>query len=72
MPDQNKNSSLPQAETGNAVNPPPENPAAANQSSQLLSKKAEKYIRESGKIEDLPDTQEQKEIDEVIKKERQA
>jgi hypothetical protein len=58
---------LPRAETGNASNPTPRNsntePAG---NSQLLNKKAESYLRESGNIEDMPDAQEQKDADESI------
>ncbi len=48
------------ANTGNASNPSPNNeqftPAGGN---QLLDEKAEKYIRESGNIEDMPDAEEE-------------
>lgn len=55
---------MPPADTGNASNPsphdhsmePPANP-------QLLDKKAEKYIRESGNIEDMPDAEEREDAD---------
>ena len=35
---------------------------------QLLNEKAEKYLRESGNIEDLPDEEDQQELDEATKK----
>jgi hypothetical protein len=35
---------------------------------QLLSKKAEKYLRESANIEDEPDAQDQQDADEIIRK----
>ena len=48
------------ANTGNASNPSPQDdrftPAGGN---QLLDEKAEKYIRESGNIEDMPDAEEE-------------
>jgi hypothetical protein len=71
--DQNKrdqqDQNLPAADTGNASNPSPHNnemePATNN---QLLSKKAEKYLRESANIEDEPDAQDQQDADEIIRK----
>lgn len=58
------------ASTGNASNPGPQNeetgPPGVN---QLLDKKAEKYLREAGNIEDVPDAEEQQEADDIIKKE---
>jgi len=60
-----KDGKLPEAETGNASNPSPDNeelqPANGQ---QLFDKKAEKYLRESGNIEDVPDAQERQELDE--------
>lgn len=54
---------------GNASNPSPHSREPdQNSKNQLLDEKAEKYIREAGNIEDLPDPQEQKEADEFIKK----
>jgi hypothetical protein len=35
---------------------------------QLLNKNAEKYLRESANIEDVPDAQDQEEADESLKK----
>jgi hypothetical protein len=55
---------------GNASNPSPyirENNQTSNH--QLLDEKAEKYIRESGNIEDMPDPQEQQDADEMRRKE---
>jgi hypothetical protein len=49
------------AKTGNASNPSPGEPMD-NDSKQLLNKKAEKYLREAGNIEDLPDPQEEDEV----------
>jgi hypothetical protein len=35
---------------------------------QLLNEKAEKYLREPGNIEDLPDEEDQQELDQATKK----
>ena len=43
------------AQTGNASNPSP--PAEEVAAEQLLPKEAEKYLREAGNIEDMPDAQ---------------
>jgi hypothetical protein len=43
--------------TGNASNPSPRNDSEPN-SDQLINKKGEKYLREGGNIEDLPDAEE--------------
>jgi hypothetical protein len=56
--------------TGNASNPDPDDNNQPEANKQLLNKKAEKYLRESGNIEDLPDAEEQAEADEVIEKEK--
>jgi hypothetical protein len=48
--------------TGNASNPEPA--IAAKKPNQLLHKKAEKYLRESGNIEDYPDAQDEEEAEE--------
>ena len=62
--EKNKNNPV---QTGNASNPSPE--PMDDQGKQLLNKKAEKYLREGGNIEDLPDPQEQQEAEELIRKE---
>jgi hypothetical protein len=55
--------------TGNASNPSPEQSSQPDeQTNQYLNKKAEKYLRESANIEDLPDAEDQKEADEAIEK----
>ena len=46
------------AETGNASNPIATN-FQPDGSTQLLDKNAEKYLRESGNIEDMPDDEDQ-------------
>lgn len=73
MPEQENNhnqpqdSKLPPAPTGNASNPsandPEMEPASNN---QLLDEKAEKYLREVASIEDLPDEQDQQDMDETM------
>jgi hypothetical protein len=52
------------AQTGNASNPSPDDRSfddAGNE--QLLDKNAEKYLRESASIEDLPDAKDQQEME---------
>jgi hypothetical protein len=53
--------------TGNASNPSPDDgsldPSPGN---QLLDEKAEKYLREVASIEDVPDAQDQKEMDDTL------
>ena len=65
--DKPANSNFPAAGTGNASNPSPTNekmePAVTR---QLLNEDAEKYLQESGNIEDLPDAQDRKEMDETM------
>jgi hypothetical protein len=57
------------ADTGNASNPSPEPSSQPDeQTKEYLNKKAEKYLRESANIEDLPDAEDQKEADEIIEK----
>lgn len=58
------------ANTGNASNPSPFDTDDASTGKQLLDEKAEKYIRESGTIEDMPDEQDWEEANETIKKEK--
>jgi len=62
------NERMPAAGTGNASNPPPRE-AEQGSHNQLLDKKAEKYLREVASIEDVPDVQDQHDMDETIKKE---
>jgi hypothetical protein len=61
---------LPLAETGNASNPSPDN-EESNGESQLLNKKAEKYLREVANIEDLPDAQDEQNMDETLEEENE-
>lgn len=65
------NQKLPVADTGNASNPSPHSGKLEPVSNdQLLNEKAEKYLRESANIEDEPDAQDQRDADEVIRKEK--
>lgn len=60
-----------QEQTGNASNPSPHNKSMEPElNKQLLGKKAETYLRESGNIEDLPDAQQQLDADERLEEEK--
>lgn len=62
-----QNSGWPQADTGNASNPSPDAEGqVAPSGDQLLDKKAETYLREAANIEDLPDAQDEEEMDRTI------
>jgi hypothetical protein len=52
---------------GNASNPSPHNPLERDNDDHLLNRKAEKYIREAANIEDVPDAQDQQDMDETLK-----
>ncbi|HZH00661.1 MAG TPA: hypothetical protein VEX63_11590 [Flavisolibacter sp.] len=56
--------------TGNASNPNPNDGLDPDNDNQLLDSKAEKYIREVASIEDVPDAQDQQEMDELIEEEK--
>ena len=56
----------PPADYGNASNPSPHSDADALAENQLLNDRAEKYLREVASIEDVPDAQDQQEMDEAI------
>jgi hypothetical protein len=57
------------ADMGNASNPSPEESIQPpGNTNQYLNKQAEKYLREAGNIEDMPDAEEQKDVDETIEK----
>jgi hypothetical protein len=60
--------SLPAADTGNASSPSPHKGAREPVGNQLFNEKAETYLREAGNIEDLPDAQDQQQMDEAIQK----
>lgn len=64
---QSENNRMPLAETGNASNPSPqpEETEAAN-ASQLLGEGAEKYLREGGNIEDMPDAKDEQEAEKLM------
>ena len=58
---------LPNAETGNASNPTPQDRGLEPQKNQLIDERGEKYLREVASPEDYPDPQEaadaEKELD---------
>lgn len=57
MPANDRPAGEPVPDSGHASNPAPgSDPGKGN---QLLDKKAEKYLRESGNIEDMPDAQDE-------------
>lgn len=67
-----KDHQAPTADTGNASNPAPDdNSLSPSPGNQLLNEKAEKYLRESANIEDMPDALDQKEMDKTLKKEKE-
>ncbi|HEU4470950.1 MAG TPA: hypothetical protein VFR58_07705 [Flavisolibacter sp.] len=62
--------SQPATDTGHASNPNPRDmDMEPSGGSGLLDEKADKYIREVASIEDLPDANDQQEMEETIKKE---
>ena len=64
------NEKAPSVNTGNASNPAPDDDSlSSSPGSQLLDEKAEKYLREVASIEDVPDAQDQQEMDETLRKE---
>ena len=59
---------LPAAPSGNASNPSPDDePGIPQGANQLLGERAEKYLRESASIEDVPDEQDWQEADKVLR-----
>lgn len=60
---------MPMAETGNASNPSPTDHNDPAFTRQVLGKHAEKYMRESGNIEDMPDPQDEYDADKSLEKE---
>jgi hypothetical protein len=65
------NEKAPSVNTGNASNPAPDDDSlSSSPGSQLLDEKAEKYLREVASIEDVPDAQDQQEMDETLRKEQ--
>jgi hypothetical protein len=67
----NEDSKFPPAPSGNASNPSPQQDGPAG-SNQLLDERAEKYLRESASIEDLPDEQEWEEANKIIEDEKKT
>jgi hypothetical protein len=68
--ERNKDAPLPAVNTGNASNPSPKgNNYDQVGRNQLLDKKADKYIREAGNIEDMPDPQEQQDAERTLNRE---
>lgn len=57
---------LPPADSGNASNPTPHDGGTTPSGNQLLDKEAERYLRESANIEDLPDPQQERDADEIL------
>lgn len=58
----------PAANIGNASNPgADDNSLQDSPGNQLLDEKAEKYLREVASIEDVPDAQDQEEMDETLR-----
>lgn len=58
----------PAANIGIASNPAPDgNNLQDSHGNQLLDEKAEKYLREVASIEDVPDAQDQLEMDETLR-----
>ena len=60
----------PAADGGNASNPSTGGKIERDTGNQILNDKAEKYLRESGTIEDLPDARDQQEMDETPRQEK--
>jgi hypothetical protein len=62
----------PIADTGYASYPTPHNECeGASVDQQLLGKDAEKYLRESGNIEDMPDAQDWKDANKKLKEDEE-
>ncbi len=60
--------SFSEAQSGNASNPSPQDDRTEPTSNQLLDEKADKYLREVASIEDMPDAQDQQDMDDTIHK----
>ncbi len=60
---------MPPANSGNASNPSPVNEMEQTGNNQLLDEKAEKYLRESASIEDMPDEQDWQDAEKTLKQE---
>lgn len=71
-PESKREKQFPPAETGNASNPSPREPGGQpGVTDQLLNEKAERYLRESANIEDMPDPQDQQDADKTLKEHHQ-
>lgn len=68
---QKENTGMPPAPTGNASNPSASGDTAPQDEHQLLGARAEKYLRESASIEDMPDDEDWQEADDTLRKEDQ-
>jgi len=61
---ENQGADWPSVNIGNTSNPSPnDNKEASATGDQLLGEQAEKYLREVANIEDLPDAQDEEEMD---------
>ncbi|HEX6334394.1 MAG TPA: hypothetical protein VFZ78_09215 [Flavisolibacter sp.] len=67
--DNEQESRMPAAPTGNASNPSPAE-LPQEQDNQVLHKNAEKYLRETGNIEDIPDARDQQQADNESRNQR--
>lgn len=77
LPEQNNPSPgegrMPPAQTGNASNPSPHNDAVEPEnSSQLIDKRGEKYLREISSPEDYPDEQDWEDANKIIREENEG
>ena len=70
--DQKSNADHRKPEPGNEADPSSPGREVPAGNNQLLNEKAEKYLRESGNIEDLPDEEDQQELDEATKRSQPA
>ncbi|HVK97867.1 MAG TPA: hypothetical protein VM368_08620, partial [Flavisolibacter sp.] len=53
------------ADSGNASNPSPDSDHDTSNNNQLIDEKGEKYLREVASIEDYPDPQDDKDMDDL-------
>ena len=71
MAEHNTGSGKEKPGTGNASNPAPHQTGYRHfDQNQVIPGQAEKYLREAGNIEDLPDATDQQDMEETIKKEQ--
>lgn len=62
---QQREGTMPPAETGNASNPSPREGMGPAGGNQLINEKGEKYLREVAGPEDYPDAQDQQEMENI-------